>query len=288
MNKILTKFNTLFVLILVFSIVANIFVVPASSTDKQTLNMEGFSKGVSYQPVIPVKKTTFVNYDEDSHLDDYAFLASIPTTVFNSDNNLISSPLLLYQDKMKIEEEKEKTLDANIGIDFFMDDWVSFCGYKLDQIVGINVEEEKLKEWPASKYIEIKNESPYDLSSQIALNDWSYSDNAVLAVIEEDYEKSEEKLSNIMTGTLSKGTVNELPVFELKQTNSLNPVYHEFTVDDEYNYIKAEAWWDGIILGGSIMIPTGDPDLQLFCKEGGGVDANSSSCSMEYLLTNRP
>jgi len=272
MKKISSKINIFLIFIIFFCLTANIFIIPVSSSEKETLSIDGFSKGVSYKPVIPVKKTTFVNFDEDSYLDDYAFLASVPTTVFNSGENLVSSPLLFYQDKLKIEEEKEKTLDASIGIDYFMDDWISFCGYKLDQIVGINLEDEKLKEWHASDYVIIEGESPYELSSKIALNDWSYSDTAVLAVIAEEYEEYEEygkKFSNSVTGTLSTGDVKELPVFELKQTNSLNPVYHEFTVDDEYKYIKAEAWWDGIILGGSIMIPTGDPDLQLFCKEGG-------------------
>ena len=269
MNKISARFNTVSVFILVLFMLANVIIVPAGSTDKETLNIEGFSKGVSYKPVIPVKKATFVNYDENSYLDDYAFLASVPTTVFNSGEQLVSSPLLFYQDKIKIDEEKEKTLDAKVGIDYFMQDWISFCGHRLDQIVGINVEKEKLKDWYASNYIIIEGETPYELSSQIALHDWSYSDNAVIAVIEEDFEKPQKTFSNTMKGTLSKGTVNELPVFDLKQTNSLNPVYHEFTIDDKYKYIKAEAWWDGIILGGSVMIPTGDPDLQLFCKEGG-------------------
>ena len=126
MNNISAKFNTFFVFILVFFMLANILIVPASSTDKETLNTEGFSKGVSYKPVIPVKKATFVNYDENSYLDDYAFLASVPTTVFNSGEQLVSSPLLFYQDKITIDAEKEKTLDARIGIDYFMQDWIAF------------------------------------------------------------------------------------------------------------------------------------------------------------------
>jgi len=132
MNKISARFNTVFVFILVLFMLANVIIVPAGSTDTETLNIEGFSKGVSYKPVIPVKKATFVNYDENSYLDDYAFLASVPTTVFNSGEQLVSSPLLFYQDKIKIDEEKEKTLDAKVGIDYFMQDWISFCGHHLD------------------------------------------------------------------------------------------------------------------------------------------------------------
>ena len=99
MNKKSAKFNTVFALILVSFMLANIIIVPAGSANKETLNIEGFSKGVSYKPVVPVKKATFVNYDENSYLDDYAFLASVPTTVFSSGKQLVSSPLLFYQDK---------------------------------------------------------------------------------------------------------------------------------------------------------------------------------------------
>ncbi|RLF42013.1 MAG: hypothetical protein DRN18_02940, partial [Thermoplasmata archaeon] len=40
---------------------------------------KGYDKGVSWKPVVPVKKVTFVNFDEDSYLDDYAYLSAIPT-----------------------------------------------------------------------------------------------------------------------------------------------------------------------------------------------------------------
>ena len=261
--------NAVITLLLLFFLLASAVIVPAGGIDDQVLSVKGFSTGVSCKAVVPVKKATFVNYDENSYLDDYAYLASVPTTVFHDDEHIISSPLLFYQDNLELEEEKQKTLDARVGIDYFMEDWSAFCGYHLDQIIGINVEQEKVDQWHASDYVTIEGQTPYDLSSQIALHDWSYSDHAVLAVINEESDDPMKSFSNTITGSLSRGTVNELPVFDLEQTNSLNPVYHEFTVDESYKYIKAEAWWDGIILGGSVMIPTGDPDLQLFCKEDG-------------------
>ncbi|KAA0006812.1 MAG: hypothetical protein FE042_05040, partial [Thermoplasmata archaeon] len=42
----------------------------------------GYKKGVSWAPVVPLKKVTFVNFDENSYLDDYAYLSAIPTAVF--------------------------------------------------------------------------------------------------------------------------------------------------------------------------------------------------------------
>ena len=267
MNSKIDKLNIFFVSIIIFFMLANVLIptIGASISDIQT---EGYTQGVSYKPVVPLKKNKFVNYDVNIYLVDYAYLSSIPTAVFNDGNQLLSSPLLFYQDRIKNYDKKEEILNAYPGIDYFMQDWISFCDYRLDQIIGINVEKDKLKEWDASDYITMEGSDPYNLASQIASYDWSYSDNAVLAIIEEDFEKPNKKFSNTIKGTFPKESVSELSVFEIQQTNSLNPVYHEFNVESKYKYIKAEAWWDGIILAG-VMIPTGDPDLQLYCQKEG-------------------
>ena len=60
--------------------------------------VKGFDTGPSYTDVIPIKKVTFVQFDKDTILDDYAYLAAIPTAVFNYDNRLFSYPLLFFED----------------------------------------------------------------------------------------------------------------------------------------------------------------------------------------------
>ena len=240
---------------------------PVISADTNNLP-EGYTKGVSYKPVIPLKKATFIEYDEESYQDDYAYLASVPTAVFDNGDTLFSSPLLFYQKSIDSRDERKDSLDAKTGIDYFMEDWTAFCGNRLDQIIGVNVEKADIQEWSASEYKILNESNPFTLANQIALEDWSYTDNAVIAVIQEDFKNPQEKFSNNLSGTFPAQEIYELPQFELQQTNSLNPVYYEFTVEDEYKYIKAEAWWDGIFFGGT-MIPPGDPDLQLYCKEDG-------------------
>jgi hypothetical protein len=268
MNSKIDRLSIFIVLIVIFLMMTNT-IIPSGSASIGGIQTEGYTKGVSYKPVVPLKKTTFVGYDENSYLDDYAYLASVPTAVFNDGNQLLSSPLLFYQHQIKNFDKKKETLNAYPGINYFMEDWISFCDYQLDQIIGINVERDKLKEWEASEYIIIEGSDPYNLASQIASYDWSYSDNAVIATIEEDFEKPNNKLSNTIQGAIQKENVYELSAFEIQQSNSLNPVYHEFNVESKYKYIKAEAWWDGIIFFGGVMVPTGDPDLQLYCKKEG-------------------
>ena len=50
--------------------------------------VESFDNGPSYLPVTPIEKITFVNFDEETFVDDYAYLASIPTSVFRNNDRL--------------------------------------------------------------------------------------------------------------------------------------------------------------------------------------------------------
>ncbi len=245
-------------------IIAGAF-IPMAGADDSNIT-KGFDKGLSYTKVIPTKKTTFVNFDEETLTDDYAYLAAIPTAVFNHENTLYSHPLLFYQDKLNIDNDKERALDAFTGINYFMEDWTTYCG-QLDQMTLINVDQSKVSQWRAKEYITIEEENPYIIAKELALNDWSYSKDAVVAVIKEDFEIPDNRLSNKIEGTLPSVKTFKKTIIKTKQTNSLNPVSEPFEVGDDYKLIKAEAWWDGVLVGGK-MAPAGDPDLQLSCKVG--------------------
>ncbi|RLF51611.1 MAG: hypothetical protein DRN24_04665, partial [Thermoplasmata archaeon] len=139
-----------------------------------TNTLYGFDKGVSWKTVVPLKKVTFVNFDENSFLDDYAYLAAVPTTVFYNDNDkLLSYPLLFYQDPYHVEEDKERSLNARQGLDYFMEDWMSYSGGKLDQMTLINIPKSKIPgTWDARDYVTINSDNPFDIASEIALQDW--------------------------------------------------------------------------------------------------------------------
>ena len=265
------------VILLTTLLLINIIVPVALS--KNTNNIKGFDKGPSYTYVVPFKKATFVNYDENTYLDDYAYLASIPTTVFRDNDKLYSNPLLFYQDEYPIKEDKELSLNARQGLDYFMEDWMGYCNGEMDQMTLLNVPEEKVKQWKAKEYNTINSEDPYELASQIALSEWSYSDEAVLAVIDEEFERSDKETTGMIKGEI----VLDKPVkehhFEVKQTNRLNPVFSEFTVPEGYMYVYARCWYaslamsvklpiPGIEMFADISIPSGDKDLQLYCKHG--------------------
>ena len=63
---------------------------------KETTPTETGFNGVSWASVIPEKAAMLIQHDEDTYLDDYAYLAGVPASVFYDSNsdNIISYPLL--------------------------------------------------------------------------------------------------------------------------------------------------------------------------------------------------
>ena len=243
--------------------------------------IEGFDKGPSYKPVVPMKKVTFVNFDEETYIDDYAYLAAVPTAVFDDGDKLFSNPLLFYQDEYPVKEDRERSLNARQGLDYFMEDWMTYCNGKMDQMTLINVPKSKLdSSWKAKEYTVIESDDPYEIANKLALSEWSYSDEAVVAVIDEEFERINEEFTGKLSGTLVVDKDIKKEHFEVEQTNSLNPVSHDFTVPDGYMYLYARCWYPsvtvkitlplpGFEMTRSIAIPSGDKDLQLYCNYNG-------------------
>jgi len=147
---------------------------------------------------------------------------------------------------------------------------MSYCDGQQDQMTLINIDKNEIDDsWKARNYISISGNTASDIANQIALSDWSYSDDAVISVIEDEFKEIEIETNDEITGTLNTKDVKKIDTFNLKQTNSLNPVFHDFEVDEGYKYMEADCWWDGYIVNiliGNVMIPTGDPDIQLYCN----------------------
>ncbi len=276
----LHNLNVIIVIIVIFTMIGGA-VLPTVIADTSKIYVDGFERGISWKPYIPLKRTTFVQLDEESYTDDYAYLAAVPTAVFYDKNKdqIFSNPLLFYQDEYFVEKEKERTLNAYQGIDYFMEDWMDYCKGSLDQMTLINVPKSKLNSnWHAKNYTTIDCTDPYNIASQIALHDWSYAKDAVIAVIE---GKPDEKPDNRTEGTRG-GTLNYKKMltehFEVPQTNEKYPIYNEFYVPEGYKFLKVRSWYpcfyinvgiaglEGIV---NMSIPTGDRDIQVYCEHNG-------------------
>ena len=230
---------------------------------------KGFDKGVSWRPVLPLKKVTFVNFDKDSYLDDYAYLAAVPTAVFydKSRDRLISHPLLFYQDPYPIKNDKERTLDARKGIDYFMEDWLSYCNGRMDQMVLINVDKEKVKQWPAKNIVEIRGNDPYEIAAKIALHDWSYSDSAVIAVIDDSIKNPGVIEKGKLHGRIPAGYSVDVKEFEMEKPHiGVGGNYKAFEIEEPYKYVVAHLFLRNVLE---------DLDLQLYDDKLGMADASS-------------
>ncbi|MEF8879709.1 MAG: cell wall-binding repeat-containing protein, partial [Candidatus Thermoplasmatota archaeon] len=248
--------------------------IPLTQAEKN-FGENGFDKGPSSLPVVPVKKATLVNYDENSYLDDYAYMASVPSAVFKNENKLYSHPLLYYKDSYQAKENKDRSLNARQGLDYFMEDWMGYCNGQMDQMTTVNVPKNKVDQWNAKEHNVIEGDNPYDIASDLALQDFSYSDEAVISVID-DYKTKSDTTEGKIQGQFTLDKEVQKKHFSVTQTNKLNPQFESFTVPEGYKYIQARVWYSCVYFQLSlqrlglenlinISIPSGDKDLQLYC-----------------------
>jgi hypothetical protein len=280
MNSNSKSLTLIYSVIVVFILLMSSF-LPAVLADLEVKHHTGFQKGITWKPFIPMKKTTFIQQDETSLLDDYAYLSAIPSSVFYDKNKdvLFSSPLLFFNSDFTPKEIKERSLDSYEGINYFMEDWMSYSKGSLDKMTLININENELdSSWKAQNTTQISGNNPYTIASKIALSDWSYADKAVIAVIQESYKKPDNKTKGMLTGSLDPGDGTKTEHFEVPQTNDVYPIYNTFTVPESYKFLKVRSWYpcfyfeaglpgfEGII---NMSIPAGDRDLQVYCQEDG-------------------
>lgn len=243
-------------------------------------NTSGFMKGISYKPFIPTEQVTFIQHDESSLVDDYAFLASVPTSVFYDQKNdvLYAHPLLFYEDEYPVVKEKERSLNAYQGIDYFMQDWMSYADGELDEITYINTDSSNTpSSWKAKNEVSIQSDDPFSLAHDIALMEWEYSNDAVIAVINEEYTIPDNQTKGMINGSLEPKEI-KTEHFEVPQTNEVYPTYNEFFVPDGYKFMKVRSWYpcfyfeaglpgfEGLI---NMSIPAGDRDIQVYCDQDG-------------------
>lgn len=255
-----------------------LFLMPLGIAQTKELP-SGFS-GVSWAKVVPVKKATFVKFDDDSLVDDFAYMSAIPASVFydNDTGRIYSHPLLFYNDYTKGNESK-LSLNDRQGLNYFMEDWNTYSK-KLKQIEYINVDG---KPWKADNYTYIKSNNIYDIASKIALHDWSYSSNAVVAIVGDVSYGAYDKVNYSVKGSLPSKEIKHVRLKGIKQ-DSLAPQYDNFYVGNDYKFITADLWWPSIswfpnlmkiatigMLQGGLTLPSADPDLQLYCNYNGSL-----------------
>lgn len=238
------------------------------STGAELKYIKGFDKGPSYTNVISMKKVIMVGFDEYSYLDDYAYLASIPASIFENQGTLFSNPLLYYQDPYPVKEDRERTLNARQGLDYFMEDWMSYCNGQMDQLTLINVPEQKVdSSWRSKKIDSIIGDNPYGIAASLALKEWSYSNDVVVAPAEEKPREDIERYNGELDGVIPAGYNVEYKLLELPEPEvGIGGSYKSFEVTPPAKYIVANLYWENLLY---------DYDFQLYDQKLGMAGANS-------------
>jgi hypothetical protein len=279
-------------MLVVITLVSLSFNVTAPSRDLSTQSGDseegpqgGYTDGVSWKPVVPIKNAIFVNYDGETYIDDYAYLASVPAAVFYSKSmdQIYSSPLLFYQTPQEFPDE-EKVLNAADGVDYFMEDWLTYSDDTMDNVQFINIPESDVGElkgkWSSSDYKEIESGDPVKIAKEIALYNWEYSDTAVVSVIEREYNQIEELTANKVNGTVSGSTPIKVEVIEgTAVPDASEVIYHNFNIEEDYKYIDSYMEWygpSGLDVINDLTQRGKDPDLQLYSSELGEVAASEN------------
>jgi hypothetical protein len=246
------------------------------------------SSGISWKPVVPIKSAAFVNYDPNSYLDDYAYLAAVPSSTFYSQSTgkIYSYPLVFYQPEQDLPDE-QKVLNAGQGVKYFTDDWMTYADGKLDRVQFIDMSSSSAKQAMGALNISasargtsvIPPGNPFGMARDIALTNWESSRTAVVAIMKESYPKATLKEKGTMNGTVPGSYKLESKTITGTKDVGITPIFHNFTVEEPYKYVQAHMTWNGVTGNDQIDTITQrgkDPDLTLYDWQLGECSASSN------------
>ncbi len=237
-------------------------------------------EGVSYERMTSLNKVTLVNHDGEGILDDFSYLAEVPASAFHSgaSERVFVNPVLFYGPSREVSDT-ERTFNPYPGVKNLMDDMMTVSGGDLDKIelVGFDGQTpgEIQSDWTASRVKHIDANDPFSLSAKVALENWEYSDKAVIAVVDADPAPFE----NVFTGEITGKTPNASPksgsMTGSKEPSPVDPNTHSFTIEPDYKYITSQLTWGQSWNPLSSITERGkDPDLQLYDMQLGMVGAS--------------
>ena len=257
---------------------------PVGSRPKDTLKG---TEGVSWRPMLPIDNAFIVKYDGEGIVDDLAYMAAVPAAVFYSadDDIVLSSPLIFYEDQRGVQGE-QLPMNGAQGVEYFMEDWLAFANLtapenKLMNVQYINFQDggsDSLKgNWPSTTSKDFTGDA-YTMAAEIALYNWRYSDEAVVAIVQEDYKEMDDVVEGDVSGTIpTEPAMTTTVIHGTKEPDAVNPNKHSFNINDGYKFIESEMMWYGPTGSDQLASITQrgrDPDLQLYDMELGEVAAS--------------
>ncbi len=240
---------------------------------------EGY-EGVSYKEMTPVDKVTMISHDRQGIDDDLAFLASVPASVFHSesDGRVLMNPVLFYEPPRETSDE-ERVQNTYQGISYFMEDMMTIADSELDRLELVGFQGSSPGDignaWKASSVKHIDADDPFSTAAKIALENWAYSDEAVIAVVDHEPAGIDEVFSGQLSGRTPDSSPRTGSVNGETEPSPVDPEKHSFTVEPDYKYITSQLTWGQDWNPLSEITERGkDPDLQLYDMQLGMVGAS--------------
>jgi len=267
--------------LLLVSMIVMVAFSPLSTMDGagDTRLPDGYD-GVSYREMTPIDKVTLISHDRQGIEDDLAFLASVPASVFHSesDQRVLMNPIMFYEPPRETSDA-ERVQNTYQGVSYFMEDMMTISDTELDRIELIGFKGSSPGDignaWKASSVEHIDANDPFAMAARIALENWAYSDEAVIAVVNDDPAELDEMFSGQLSGRTPDLAPKSGSVNGEAEPSPVDPETHGFTVDPDYKYITSQLTWGQDWNPLSEITERGkDPDLQLYDMELGMVGAS--------------
>ncbi len=243
-------------LILIAIIVSPIFIIvssPVESIDYTYHDNHNTSipSQFSDDPT-PLSKVTLVSPDPTSYLDEFSYMAAVPTSVFYHNGNQILSPLMYssWDDSM----------------DYLLADWREYLEPDggVFQVVAIGdysaSEISSLQKTLGSKvYPQISGETSAEVAAKIAVNDWSSSDIVVLSLAQDSFS-----VPATITGSAlhAFSSPSVAPLSETNTFSGVGPFEITFTPPVGAGWIEGFADWpssSGVVMTHTLYDPNGNP-----------------------------
>ena len=129
---------------------------------------------------VPLRRLTLVSPDSNSYIDDFAYMAAIPSSVFVHNDTQYISPLI-YTSGSESEEWLLEDWNEYTSVDGGLSQVMAIGDYTDDTLTSLQYE------LGAKIYPRIDGATSADIASTIAVSEWRSSDTAIIALARDSF-----------------------------------------------------------------------------------------------------
>jgi len=134
----------------------------------------------TYEEPTPLRRAAFVAPNPNSYIDEFAYMAAVPTSIFYNDGTKYTSPLILSSgsdsEKWLIEDWVEYlAMDGGVSQGLAIGDFSNSEILSLQELIGTKI------------YPRITGDTSAEIAAMLALNEWQSSETVVLSLAKDSF-----------------------------------------------------------------------------------------------------